>query len=298
VIWGTTWSVIQIGLQGIPPFTGVAIRFAIAGLLLLGIARARGIRLGQTRRERRLWWGNGLLGFAVAYGVVYWAEQWVPSGLAAVLFAIYPLVVAILAHFFLKSEKLHRREVVGILLGFSGVGLIFLEDFTALGGPQVAVGAAVLLLSPLASGAATVSVKRWGHGIHPFSIAAVPMLVAAGTMAILALILERGASITWDRTSVLALLYLSIVGSALTFSVYFWLLSHLPAKRLAFLAYVIPIVAVGIGVLRGETFTPQVLVGSAVVVLGVALASRSRRQTSVCPPSGSRGQTSVCPPSD
>ncbi len=275
-IWGTTWSVIQIGLQGIPPFTGVAIRFAISGALLLGLAWARGIRLGQSRRERRLWWANGLLGFAVAYGVVYWAEQWVPSGLAAVLFAVYPLIVAILAHFFLTSERLHPREMVGILLGFTGVGVIFLEDFGALGGPQVAVGALVLLLSPLASGTATVAVKRWGRGIHPFSIAAVPMLIAAGTMAILALDLERGAGITWNRTSVLALLYLSIVGSAVTFSLYFWLLSHLPAKRLALIAYAIPIVAVGIGVLRGETFTLHLLAGSAVVVFGVALAAQSR----------------------
>ncbi len=273
-IWGTTWSVIQIGLQGVPPFTGVAIRFAISGALLLGLAWARGIRLGRTRRERRLWWANGLLGFAVTYGVVYWAEQWVPSGLAAVLFAIYPLVVAILAHFFLTSERLHPREVVGVLLGFSGVGMIFLEDFSALGGSQVAVGALVLLLSPLASGAASVSIKRWGQGIHPFSIAAVPMLIAAGAMAILALVLERDASITWDQTSVLALLYLSIAGSALTFSLYFWLLSHLPAKRLALIAYLIPVVAVGVGVLRGEPFTLHTLAGSAVVVFGVALAVR------------------------
>jgi len=265
--------VIQIGLQGIPPFTGVAMRFGISGALLLGLARARGIRLGVSRRERRLWWVNGLLGFAVAYGAVYWAEQWVPSGLAAVLFAVYPLVVAILAHFFLTSERLHPREVFGILIGFGGTGVIFLEDFGALGGPQVAVGALVLLLSPLASGCATVTVKRWGRGIHPFSIAAVPMLIASGATAILALILERDAGITWNRASILALLYLSVVGSALTFSLYFWLLSQLPAKRLALIAYVIPIIAVGIGVLRGEPFTPLMLTGSALVIFGVALAS-------------------------
>jgi drug/metabolite transporter (DMT)-like permease len=81
--------VIQIGLAGIPPFTGVALRFAISGLLLLGLALASGIRLGRSRRELHLWWANGACSFAVAYGAVYWAEQWVPSGLAAVLFAVY-----------------------------------------------------------------------------------------------------------------------------------------------------------------------------------------------------------------
>lgn len=272
VVWGTTWSVIQIGLRGIPPFTGVSIRFAISGALLLGCALWFGIRLGRKPTERWLWLGNGLFGFAVAYGVVYWAEQWVPSGLAAVLFAVYPLIVSALAHFFLPNERLRSRDVFGAVLALSGVCIIFLEDLTALGGPQVAVGAAVLLLSPLASGLSTVAIKRWGGGIHAFSLASIPMLVASAVTGILALGFERGTDITWDRPAILALLYLSIVGSALTFSLYFWLLSHLPARRLALIAYVIPVVAVGIGILRGEPFTAQVLAGSAVVIVGVGLA--------------------------
>jgi len=272
LIWGTTWSVIQIGLEGIPPFTGVAVRFTISGLLLLVLARARRIRLGATRRERILWVANGTLSFAVAYGVVYWAEQWVPSALAAVLFALYPLFVAILAHFVLPDESLKLREVVGVLIGFTGVAVIFSEDLSLLGGPQVAVGAVVMLLSPLASAAGSVSVKRWGGDIHPFSISALPMLVAAATMAVPAVAFERDLDITLDVRSVSALLYLAVAGSAVTFSLYFWLLSHLPAKRLALIAYVIPIVAVGIGVLRGEPLTSQTLAGSTCVVAGVALA--------------------------
>jgi drug/metabolite transporter (DMT)-like permease len=269
--------VIQIGLEGIPPFTGVALRFAISGSLLLGIALARGIRLGAHRRERHLWWANGLLSFAVSYGVVYWAEQWVPSGLTAILFAVYPLIVAVMAHFVLPGEALSPREVLGILIGFGGVGVIFSEDLAALGGPEVAVGAAVMLISPLAAAGGSVAVKRWGEGIHPLSIAAVPMLVASATMTVPAVGLERTMTITWDAVSVAALLYLAIVGSAVTFSLYFWLLSQLPAKRLALIAYVIPVIAVGIGVLRGEPLTLRVLAGAACVVAGVALARAAGR---------------------
>jgi len=272
LIWGTTWSVIQIGLTGIPPFTGVALRFAISGLLLLGLALASGIRLGSSRRERHLWWANGACSFAVAYGVVYWAEQWVPSGLAAVLFAVYPLIVSILAHFTLANERLRLPDVLGVLIGFGGVGLIFSEDLAALGGPQVAVGAAVMLLSPLASAGGTVMVKRWGGGIHPLSLSAVPMLVAAGVTALPAAALERTREVTWNASSISALLYLAVVGSAVTFTLYFWLLSQLPARRLALIAYVIPVVAVGIGVLRGEPLTSRMLLGAAGVVTGVALA--------------------------
>jgi len=275
VIWGTTWSVIQVGLRGVPPFTGVSVRFAIAGSLLLALALARGVKLGASARERHLWWANGVLSFAISYGVVYWAEQWVPSGLAAILFAVYPLIVAVLAHVALPGERLTPREVVGIVIGFGGVGVIFSEDLAALGGPAVAVGAAVLLLSPLASAGGSVAVKKWGGGIHPFSLAAVPMLIASAVMAVFALGLERDLPVTWDAVSVSALLYLAIAGSAVTFSLYFWLLSHLPAKRLALIAYVIPVIAVGVGVLRGESVTLRMAAGSVCVVAGVVLAQTS-----------------------
>ena len=105
---------IQVGLEGVPPFTGVALRFALAGGLLLAVARARGIPLGKRRHEHRLWWANGMLGFALAYGIVYWSEQWVPSGLAAVLWAVYPLIISIMAHFFLPAERLRRVDVMRV----------------------------------------------------------------------------------------------------------------------------------------------------------------------------------------
>jgi drug/metabolite transporter (DMT)-like permease len=272
LIWGTTWSVIQIGLEGIPPFTGVALRFTIAGLLLLALALARGVRLGAERHEMRLWIANGVLSFAVSYGIVYWAEQTVPSGLTAVLFAVYPLFVAILAHFALPGERANAREVVGVLIGFGGVGVIFSEDLAALGGPGVALGAAVMLLAPLAAAGGSVAVKKWGGRIHPLSIAAVPMLVGAAVIAVPAVGVERGVPIRWDVVSVAALLYLAIAGSAVTFSLYFWLLAQLPAKRLALIAYVIPVIAVGVGVMRGEPVTARILAGAVCVVVGVALA--------------------------
>jgi len=275
LIWGTTWSVIQIGLEGTPPFSGVAIRFTLAGLLLITVARARGVRLGATSTERWLWLANGTCSFAISYGVVYWAEQWVPSGLTAILFATYPLFVALLGHFALPNERLRGREMVGVLIGFAGVGVIFSADLSTRGGPQVALGAAVMLLSPLAAATGSVSVKRWGGGIHPLSIASVPMLIAAAMTAVPAFWLEREIAFDWNPKTVAALAYLAIAGSAITFSLYFWLLSHLPAKQLALIAYVIPIIAVGIGLLRGEPLTLRTLAGSGCVVAGVVLAVQS-----------------------
>jgi len=281
VVWGTTWSAIQIGLERTPPLGGVAIRFLLAGALLWAIARARGIRLGRQKHEKALWWINAAFAFSLSYGIVYWAEQWIPSGLASVLFATYPLFVGLIAHLALPGERLSVKESVGMLLGFAGVATIFSADFGALGGHRVFVASAVMLASPAAAAIATVWVKRWGGSIHPLSLTAVPMIMAGAAMGVVSLVFERGRTYTWDAAAIGALLYLAVIGSAVTFTLYYWLLAYLPAKRLALIAYLIPLIAVTIGTLRGERLTSRILVGSVTVIAGVALAlhieSRGRR---------------------
>ena len=274
LIWGTTWAVISVGLRGTPPFSGVAIRFALASALLFAVAAALGIKVGKTRKEITIWFANGILSFTIAYGAVYWSEQWVPSGLAAILFAIYPLVVTGVGHFVLPGEKLALGEILSIVVGFAGVGVIFSEDLAALGGENVYAGALVMLLSPISAAFGTIVVKRWGTDIHPFSLAGGPMAVTAVIMGGIALWLERGKTLVWNSESIGALLYLAICGSAVTFFLYYWLLTFIPAKRLALTAYIIPLIAVGVGILRGEELLhPRLLAGAALVIVGVALAA-------------------------
>ncbi len=275
LIWGTTWSVIRIGLDGIPPLTGVALRFAIAGSVLLVIGRLFGIGLPRGPRIRRLWAIETLFGFVVSYGVVYWAEQWVPSGLAAVLFSTFPIFVAILAHFALEGEPLRAAALVGLVLGVAGVAVIFSEDLTALAGPGVATAAAVLLASPIAGAVSHVAVKRWGGGFHPVHLASVPMLATAAIVGILALLVERGRPLVFDGRSVGALLYLALLGSVVTFTLYYWLLARLPATRLSLMTYALPIVALTIGIVAfDEPWSTRIFAGSGLVIVGVALAGR------------------------
>ncbi len=281
LIWGTTWAVIRIGLRGLPPFTGVALRFGIAALLLLVLSPLLRVHYLKTRAERWLWAANALLGFSIPYAVTYWSEQWIPSGLAAVLFATFPLFVAVLAHLFLPAERLNGGRFMGILLGFAGVAVIFSEDFSVLGGPEAVIASVVMLASPLSAAAANVFIKKWGEGIHPVSLTVIPMGLTAGMIGFLALATERDAPMIFDASSVAALLYLAVFGSAVTFTLYYWLLQHMPATRHSLVAYTIPVVAVAVGsIFLDEPITLRMISGSILVIAGVALAGY-RRKTAV-----------------
>ncbi|HEV8580832.1 MAG TPA: DMT family transporter [Thermoanaerobaculia bacterium] len=279
LIWGTTWAAIRISLQGIPPITGVALRFAIAAVVLLALVPVFGIKLGRSRIERRLWLANGMLTFAIPYGVLYWAEQWVPSGLASVLFATYPLMVAVVAHFLLAGEPLSLPKIAGVLIGFAGLAVIFSEDLRALGGPRVATAAAILLISPLCASFGSVIVKRWGEGVHPLSISAMPMAITAVVMGPVAWLAESGREVTFSLGPVLALLYLALLGSALPFTLFFWLLKHQTATGMSLINYAIPVIAVAVGtVFFDEPFTLRIVVGTALVLVGVAVAMRKKQK--------------------
>ena len=275
VIWGTTWAAIRIALLGIPPVTGVAIRFALAGLVLVLIGRWRGVRFGGVPGEKRLWLINAATTFAGSYGIVYWGEQWVPSGLAAILFATLPLWVVSIGYFLLPGERGGGRSFGGVLLGFAGVALVFSEDFAKLGGAQVLFASLVFLLAPLVSAAGSVSVKRWGKGISPFSIAGVPMLMTGGAMGVLALLLERSRPLVSPAVAPapwLATLYLALFGSSLTFTLYFWLLARRSAVAASLISYTVPVCAVIVGWLAfDEPVTWRLLAGGGVVLAGVAV---------------------------
>jgi drug/metabolite transporter (DMT)-like permease len=234
------------------------------------------VRLGAAgRREVALWVVNAAFSFCGSYGIVYWAEQRVTSGLTAVLFATFPLFVAGLGHFVLPGERLSRLGAAGTLVGFSGVVVIFSEDLSRLGGPGVAAAAAVMLLSPFVSAIANVAIKRWGAGIHPLSLTAVPMALTGVVMGTLAALVEGDRAISWTGPAVGSLLYLSLAGSALTFTLYFRLLARIPANRLSLITYAIPVVAVAVGTaFLDEPLTARVVAGAALVVGGVALAVR------------------------
>jgi drug/metabolite transporter (DMT)-like permease len=275
LIWGTTWAAIRVSLEGFAPLTGLAMRFAIGGLILLAAALVRGVRLGRTRYERPLWAVQAVFVFGISYGLVYWAEQWVPSGLTSVLFSTLPLFVVLFAWFIVPEERLGKLGLFGIVVGFAGVAVIFSDDLRQLGGAEVRTAASVLLLAPMATGFAEVAVKRWGVHVHSLSLTSVPMTASAAVLAAIALGLERHRPMSFEPGPVAAVLYLAVIGSAVTFSLFFWLMKHVSVTHLSMIAYGIPVVAVTLGtVFLDEPLTVRVVVGAALVVSGAALVMR------------------------
>lgn len=277
LVWGTTWAAIRIGLEDIPPLAGVSVRFLLAGSLLALVARWRGVPLGRSRRERWLWLYNGVLTFTVPYGVIYWAEQSVPTGLASILFATFPLWAALVGWWVLPGERPGPARIAGVALGFAGVAVIFSEDLGALAGGEIRGRALALLAAAGVSATGSIAVRRWGSDLPALSIGAVPMLLTGLLAGLGALAFESVSTIRLAPRSVLATLYLALFGTALTFTLYFRLLARRSVTAASLVSYTAPMIAVTVGVLLfREPLTLRLGLGAALVLAGVAGALTGR----------------------
>lgn len=273
LVWSSTWWAIRVGLEELPPLTGAALRFLIAGLVMTGVAALFQHREAAAPPPRRLWLAMGLTNFALSYGIIYWTETRVPSGIAAVLWAIYPILMAIAGHRFL-NERLRPRQAIGFLVAFLGVVVVFLGDLGG-AGEGVEWYALALLLSPLCAAFGTTIVKRAGSGYSSLLLNRNGMLVGGAALLIAALLCERDATMTFGARAWWSLLYLALVGTCLTFGLYFWLLRWAPANKLSLIAYVTPPLALLFGWLMGDgDLDTWTLGGTGIIAVGIALVVR------------------------
>ncbi len=272
-VWGSTWLAIKIGLESIPPFLGAGVRFAVATLILFAIVRTRQLRVPFTPDAKKVYLVLGVLSFGIAYALVYWGEQFISSGLCSVLFAAFPLCVAVFSHFILENERLTAFKIAGIALGVAGLVVIFWGDLSLSGSTGVP-GMAAVLLSTVLQGVTLVLIKKYGQPVNPFAMNLVGM--GLGTIVLLALgfTFERGQPVVWSSAAVGSVLYLAAFGSVVAFVTYHWLLKRIEAVYLALTTFINPIVAVILGaVVLGETLAPQTAAGAALVLAGLLAAN-------------------------
>ena len=279
LIWGTTWAAVRISLDGFPPFSGVALRFALGAAILFLVARRMQVpTLARPGQLVGMWAIQGSCSFGIPYVLIYWAEQWLPSGLVSVLFSTHPVFVAIFAFLLIPKERLTLWGLGGLTVGFLGILVIFSDDLGDLAGGRARFVALVMLISPACAALSQVVIKRWGHDIHPLTLNTVPMAASAVVMGIIATVLEGGGS-TGGTAPILAVIYLAIFGSAIAFTLFFWVLQHVSVTQLSLMAFAIPVVAVAIGtVFLDEPLTLRLALGTLLVVVGAAVVM-GRRQS-------------------
>jgi drug/metabolite transporter (DMT)-like permease len=270
LIWSSTWVSIKIGLEDLPPLFGAGVRFGLAGALLLGGAA---LARRSLRTDPVLAIVLAVLPFATTYGLIYWAEQHVPSGLAAVLFGVLPLYTALLAAVALPDEPLRARLLAGIGIAIAGLALAFNESLE-LGDDELAALAAVaVVVSPVASAVGNIVIKRRGAPLDALVVngwgmlgAGVLLLAASGPG-------EDWADVAWSAEAIGSILYLALFGTAFAFVGLTLLLRELTAVATSFISVLIPFGALAFGaLLEDEVVTGTALLGAGLVAAGIAVA--------------------------
>jgi drug/metabolite transporter (DMT)-like permease len=271
LIWGSTWLVIKVGYGGLGPFNVAALRFLIAGVVLAPIVPLLRAPWPSTRTEWTLVVWVGLVLFAADYGLIYWGEQFLDSGMTSILFALLPLVTIGFAHVYVPGDRITGRKLAGAVLAFAGIVALFGDrvrvDPAGLG-PMVAIVA-----STVCAAAAGVATKRHGATLHPAALNAPAMLIGAAALAVASLASGDGLVLPRDMPTWTAIAYLAIAGSVVTFLVYFTLLKTWSVTSLSFISVFTPAIALCLGfVFLDERPTLSTGLGATLILGGVALA--------------------------
>jgi len=281
VFWGSTYLAIGIAdEEHLPPAVMCAIRFFIAGPLMLAGCAAFGRKIRITLDEAlRLATIGCLLLVGGNFGLA-WAEQWVPTGFAALIVAVTPIWFLLLETFVFRGERLSRRGLVGVALGIAGIAVLFWPKFEyRAAGIMPLLGGCTVLLSTFSWSLGSVLSRRWQMKVDPFSATGWEMLFAAIGNAIVALGSGEYHHIVITGRGMAAVLYLVVFGSWVGYSAYIWLLKHVPSPKVATYAYVNPLVAVFLGwALHNEPLDVFILSGAAVIVVGIALVTTAKVQ--------------------
>jgi len=271
LVWGSTWLAIKIGLQDAPPVWSAAIRMLLAGLILLLYTNLAGKSYPDGIRNKwRVAW-PGLVIYGMAYALVYVGMQRISSAMSSILFAAFPFFIAILVAILVKSEKISLRALIGIIVGFAGIVVIFAGPVSLDGSSMV--GAALVIASAILSAYGTVHVKAFLQDQPVIVMMALQMTLGGLLLTLAAVAFEPLARFEITAVSIGSILYLTLFGSIFAFAGYFWLLKRMPALTLSLIAFITPIVAIILGcIVLDETFSIQDYIGTVLVLGGVMLA--------------------------
>ena len=276
VCWGSTFLAIAVAVKNMPPFMMGASRFMTSGTLMLAFCALSGRKLFPGLRQLALLGAIGVLLLSTGNVSVGWAEQYVPSGLSALILAITPIWVAVIETFILRKVKLAARGAAGLVLGIVGLLILLwprIHTTTKLGRIEL-IGCVVLIWAALSWTLGTLLSKYTKVSVDPFTATGWQMLIAGLVNLSGAAFFGEIGRAHWNAAAIGSIAYLVTGGSLLGFTAYIWLLDHVPTAKVATYAYVNPVIAVILGtVFLHEPFDIYILIGTAVIVAGVGLVT-------------------------
>jgi drug/metabolite transporter (DMT)-like permease len=272
LVWGSTWIMIKIGVTAAPPLTVLALRFAIATAVVFALVRAMRLPIPRTRHFLVLSLFLGVVHQAAGYVLVYWAEQYITSGLTAVLFSTMPFAVALIARWMLR-DAITLRKAGGAVSGAAGVSLIY-ADSLATAGTVAALGVALTLLGVFCASLSSVVVKKYANEYHPFVMLLCSIFVGAVIVSILAAAFEHSNPLAYDRATWGSIVYLAIFGSAAGFALFYWVVKRVDVTIVSYQTFIIPVIALVLGGLfLGEALSSRMAAGAALILAGILVAT-------------------------
>jgi drug/metabolite transporter (DMT)-like permease len=272
-VWGTTWFAVRIGLETVPPFLAAGVRCCVAALILYGLLRIRGGSIPLSRVAWRVYTALGILTIGIPFALIYWGQQFVPTGLSSILFSMFPIGVALLSHFMLENERLNAYKIAAVVLGTIGIVVIFSSD-AAIHDANGLLGMGAILISVLIQALALVIIKKYGEPVSPTAMNFVGMAMGGVMILVLSAVTESNRSVVWTGPAIASLAYLTVVASVITFLAYYWLLKRIDAVYLSLSSFINPLIAVFIGsAALHERLSPTVFVGAALVLTGMLAAN-------------------------
>ena len=279
LFWGSTYLAIDIAVQSIPPALMCAMRFSIAGVVMLVVCAATGRRVWYSGKQIALAAGVGILLLMGGNLTLSWAELSVPSGLAALIVAITPLWFLVLDSLLLGRHRISWRDKAGLALGMMGLFVLFWPELhsTSVLGRQELWASLALIGGSFSWALGSVLSKRWQSGMDVFSATGWQVTAAGVANFLVALGLRDFSRAVWTTRGVSAVLYLVVCGSWIGYTAYIWLLEHVPTSKVSTYAYVNPVVAVFLGwLVLHERVDRFIVMGSVIVVLAVILVTSAK----------------------
>jgi drug/metabolite transporter (DMT)-like permease len=273
-IWGSTFLAIRVGVREVPPLLLAAMRFLVAGLALYLWTVARGERPPTARQWLSAFFLGSLI-FLMDYGLLFWAEQRVPSGIAAVMLAIIPAFMAISEILILRTQKLTIRLALALLIGIGGVAALMSRTLNLGGAPVDRSGAVALIIAAASWSVASILTRKLPLPSSKVMSSGAQMLAGGALLAFAAAALGEFRNFhpeAVSRAAWVSLLYLIVAGSIIGFTAYVWLIHHESPTKVGTYAYVNPVVAVLVGYfLGGEALGLRTVIGTLFVLASVIL---------------------------